>query len=142
MAIHGQCFCGAVRIRIDGTPTVQVYCHCESCRAWSGQPVTACVLFEHDDVHFVQGLDHVHRFSKKGDPEEGKFSCTRCGGSIGTFIPRTRQFDIFAGLLKDFTFQPTAHINYGEGVLHVRDGLPKFRDMPARAGGSGALMDE
>lgn len=142
MAIHGQCFCGAVQIAIDAPPVIQVYCHCTSCRQWSGQPVTACVLFDKAAVHFVKGLDRLHRFSRKGDPEEGKLACLTCGGSVGTYIPRSQQFDIFAGVLRDFTFAPTAHINYGERVFDVKDGLPKFRDMPERAGGSGEILAE
>ena len=37
----GGCFCGAVRIRVSGEPDAMVYCHCTSCRSWSGSPVHA-----------------------------------------------------------------------------------------------------
>jgi len=33
--------------------------------------------------------------------------------------------------------QAALHVNYQETVLHIPDGLPKFRDMPAEMGGSG-----
>jgi hypothetical protein len=34
------------------------------------------------------------------------------------------------------------HVNYQESVLPLRDGLPKFRDVPAEMGGSGVIMGE
>jgi hypothetical protein len=34
------------------------------------------------------------------------------------------------------------HINYAEPVLPMRDGLPKFKDVPAEFGGSGEQMAE
>lgn len=142
MAIHGQCFCGAVQIEIDGDPIHQVFCHCKSCREWSGQPVTASVMFARKDVHFVKGLDWLHRHTATGEAEEGRFSCVRCGGSVGAYAPKYGEFDIYAGVLRDFSFAPTSHINYGERVIDMPDGLPKFRDMPAQAGGSGALVKD
>jgi hypothetical protein len=59
---------------------------------------------------------------------------------VCTFLPRGRLYDIFEGVLADFKFQPTMHINYGERVLSIHDHLPKFRDMPERSGGSGELV--
>ena len=37
----GSCFCGAVRIEAEGAPEAMGYCHCRSCRSWSGGPVNA-----------------------------------------------------------------------------------------------------
>jgi hypothetical protein len=31
---RGRCFCGAVQLELSGEPSVQVYCHCSSCRGW------------------------------------------------------------------------------------------------------------
>jgi hypothetical protein len=33
-------------------------------------------------------------------------------------------------------------VNYQETVLHIHDGKPKFKDMPAEMGGSGTLLAE
>jgi hypothetical protein len=104
--------------------------------------VSACVLWPEDRVDVTSGRDKLHRFSITDHPEGGKFSCSNCGGAVGTFIPTARMYDIFAGLLDDFTFEPTMHINYGERVLSFPDSLPKFRDMPERSGGSGVLIGD
>jgi len=42
-----------------------------------------------------------------------------------------------AAILPTLKFNPSLHINYAETVLPMRDGLPKFKDVPAAFGGSG-----
>jgi hypothetical protein len=37
----GECFCGAVHVEVSGEPEAMGYCHCASCRSWSGGPVNA-----------------------------------------------------------------------------------------------------
>lgn len=44
MAYRGECFCGAVKIETTGEPEGMGYCHCRSCRSWSGGPVNAFTL--------------------------------------------------------------------------------------------------
>jgi hypothetical protein len=34
------------------------------------------------------------------------------------------------------------HVHYQETVLPMRDGKPKFKDIPAEMGGSGTLLPE
>ena len=51
-------------------------------------------------------------------------------------------FDVFSGLLSDLDFKPTVHINYENSVLPIRDGLPKFKDMPEDWGGSGEFLSD
>jgi hypothetical protein len=48
--------------------------------------------------------------------------------------------DVFAATLPTLKFSPGVHINYAETVLPMRDGLPKFKDVPPEFGGSGELM--
>jgi hypothetical protein len=44
--------------------------------------------------------------------------------------------------LPTLAFRPEVHLNYAETVLPMKDGLPKLRDFPAHAGGSGERMQE
>jgi hypothetical protein len=44
--------------------------------------------------------------------------------------------------LNGFSYKPTIHINYESKTVSVKDGLPKFKDMPEELGGSGATMPE
>jgi hypothetical protein len=34
------------------------------------------------------------------------------------------------------------HVHYQESVLRIKDGLPKFKDVPKELGGSGVSVDE
>jgi hypothetical protein len=50
--------------------------------------------------------------------------------------------DVYSGVIPDFQFRPGFHVNYGETVLPMRDGLPKFKDFPKDFGGSGIELPE
>jgi len=47
-----------------------------------------------------------------------------------------------AATIPEFPFKPGLHVNYAEKVLTLKDGLPKFKDMPKEMGGSGVLLAE
>jgi hypothetical protein len=50
--------------------------------------------------------------------------------------------DVYAAILRDFHFEPELHAHYGEKVVTMRDGLPKYLDIPAEMGGSGQLVPD
>jgi hypothetical protein len=56
--------------------------------------------------------------------------------------PTLNKMDVFAAILPDLPFVPQVHLNYAETVLPMRDGLPKLKDFPAEAGGSGETVPE
>ena len=142
MAYHARCACGAVQLKADGEPVVQCYCHCNSCRSFTGSPVSTPVLWPKANIHFTAGEDKLKRYSKSGHPEGGRYSCSICNGVVGAYLADADLFDIFSGLLSDLDFKPTVHINYENVVLPIRDGLPKFKNMPEDWGGSGELFEE
>jgi hypothetical protein len=125
---------------VTGAPVVQGYCHCGSCRAWTAQPVTAYALWPAPKVAVIAGAEHM-----ASAPRNDTLSlhyCARCGGNLMTQSSSTGLFDVYPMILDGFDFAPQAHVNYGERVLAIRDGLPKFRDMPDTAGGSGEIVAE
>jgi hypothetical protein len=56
--------------------------------------------------------------------------------------PQMGLIDVYAATLPELKFSPGLHVNYAETVLPMRDGLPKFKDIPAELGGSGELMQD
>jgi hypothetical protein len=56
--------------------------------------------------------------------------------------PSEGLIDVMASLMADFPFIPTEHVHYAERVMDVRDGLPKYRDLPEQWDGSGELIPE
>ena len=49
---------------------------------------------------------------------------------------------MYAAVIPELPFRPQLHVNYGERVLRVADGLPKQNDLPKDMGGSGTLLPE
>ena len=136
----GSCFCGAVEISVSGAPAAMGYCHCESCRHWSAGPVNAFTLWPVDNVQITRGAGELGSFPKS-DRSHRKW-CQKCGGHVMTEHPQWKLMDVYAAVLRNFDFKPGMHVNYGERVLRVRDGLPKLRDFPKEMGGSGESLEE
>jgi hypothetical protein len=136
----GSCFCGAVKFAVSGEPAGMGYCHCESCRQWSAGPVNAFTLWSPESVKITQGADNIGAYNKT--PQSSRKWCKNCGGHIFTEHPEWGVTDVYAAVLPQLPFQPGVHVNYQETVLHVRDGLPKMKDMPAEMGGSGDTLAE
>lgn len=140
MAHTGTCFCGAVTLEVTGAPEAMGYCHCSSCRSWSGGPVNAFSLWKPGMVRVTAGAEHIATFQKT------KFSqrqyCSKCGGHLMTNHPPIGLVDVFAATLPTMAFKPAVHVNYAETVLRMRDGLPKLKDFPTEFGGSGEAIAE
>lgn len=139
-ANRGRCFCGAVEIEVAGAPVDMGYCHCRSCRSYSGAPVTTFKLFHADQVKVVKGAEHIAGFAR-GEMSHRRH-CRLCGGHLMTLHPEMGFTDVQAEILPGIPFRPTVHLNYVQTVFPIRDGLTKLRDFPAEAGGSGELMPE
>ncbi len=136
----GTCFCGAVEIRVRGEPAGMGYCHCRSCRSWSGGPVNAFTLWPEGAVEVTKGAEHLSTYHKT-DLTHRQY-CTKCGGHVMARHPPLQLIDVFAATIPDLPFVPGVHVNYSETVLPMRDGLPKLRDFPAELGGSGEQVPE
>ena len=139
-AYRGACFCGAVQIEASGQPLEMLYCHCQGCRSWSGAPVVAFSLWRAEQVVVIRGEELLGGSNKTGMSDR-RF-CTRCGGAVMVGHPALGFADVPAAMLPTLPFTPEIHLNYAETVLPMRDGLPKLRDFPAHAGGSGQLIPE
>ena len=141
MATHkGECFCGAVQIEVTGEPEAMGYCHCRSCRSWSGGPVNAFSLWKPDAVQVTAGADHVATFAKT--PMSERKHCSKCGGHLMANHPPLQMVDVFSATIPTLKFVPGVHVNYGESVLPMKDGLTKFNDFPSEFGGSGKTIAE
>src|ERR1700757_4331579 len=98
------------------------YCHCSSCRSWSGGPINAFSLWKPEAVRITSGAEHVATFQKT-EVSQRQY-CAKCGGD----------------LMSKFT--PGVHVNDAQTVLPMRDGIPKLRDFPKEFGGSGEVVPD
>jgi hypothetical protein len=115
----GSCFCGAVEFTVTGDPVAMGYCHCKDCRHWSAGPVNGFSLWKPDAV-----------------------KVTKCADNIFTDHPPMGLYDVYASVLPDLPFKPALHVFYGDTVLHIHDGVPKWKDMPKEMGGSGQSLPD
>jgi hypothetical protein len=136
----GSCFCGAVEVEVQGEPAGMGYCHCQSCRSWSGGPVNAFSLWPPNAVSVKKGAESLATFTK--NPSSERQYCAKCGGHLMTNHPGLGLVDVFAATIPTLDFQPGLHVNYQETVLRMKDGLPKMKDFPAEFGGSGETLPE
>jgi len=134
------CFCGAVELEATGKPVFAGYCHCGDCQAWSAAPINAFSLWKSDSVRVIKGEADIGTFHKTENSYR-KF-CKVCGGHVMTDHPRMRLVDVYANLLRGYTHVPTLHANYASKMVSVRDGLPKYKDLPAELGGSGETLPD
>ena len=136
----GSCFCGAVRFTVSGAPVAMGYCHCESCRHWSGGPVNAFTLWKPDAVRITQGAENIETFNKTA--HSFRKWCKTCGGHVFAEHPGMGLTDVFAASIPEFPFKAGVHVHYQESVLPIKDGVTKLKDVPKEMGGSGAHMAE
>ncbi len=104
MKYQGSCFCGAVGLEVTGAPEAMGYCHCQSCRSWSGGPVNAFSLWKPDAVRVTSGAEHIATFTKT--PLSERKYCTKCGGHLMANHPPLGLVDVFAATIPDPRFCP------------------------------------
>jgi hypothetical protein len=116
------------------------YCHCSSCRSWSGGPVNAFTLWKPENFQVTRGAEQLRKFQKTAMSERNY--CGKCGGHVLVQHPTLGLTDVFASMLPTLAFKPALHLNYVETVLPMKDGLPKLKDFPKEVGGSGETVAE
>jgi len=129
-----------VQFTVQGEPAGMGYCHCDSCRQWSAGPVNAFTLWHPESLKIARGADNIGTYNKT--PISYRKWCKTCGGHVFTDHPGMKLVDVYAAVIPDFPYQPGIHVNYQETKLHIKDGLPKMKDMPKEMGGSGVSLTE
>ncbi|MFT4583441.1 MAG: hypothetical protein ACI915_003675 [Gammaproteobacteria bacterium] len=140
MAEKGACFCGAIEFEVTGEAQVMGFCHCDDCTKWAGAPISAFSLWPSDGVSVTKGADNIGSFAKT-DNSHRKF-CKTCGGHVFTDHPGLSMHDVYLNTVPGVAHKPTLHVFYGEKTVAMKDGLPKFKDMPAEFGGSGDTLPD
>lgn len=66
LPLHGGCFCGAVRYRLDGAPLLVHVCHCHDCQTRSGSVYALIVLVRTADLSVSGPLRTARRTTGRG----------------------------------------------------------------------------
>src|SRR4029453_6197932 len=110
MSYAGSCFCGAVKLEVTGSPEAMGFCHCNSCRSWSGGPVNAFTLWKPAAGQVQLGAEHVATFQKT--PLSERQYCKKCGGHLMTNHPTLGLVDVFAAKIPTLDFKRGVALTY------------------------------
>jgi hypothetical protein len=123
--ITGHCLCGDIQYQLNGEVVWSGYCHCESCRRFTGSVVTNWLGAKDTDLVFTKGQPTTFN---TGSVTRG--FCSNCGSSLtyqATHFPNYVQVHI--GSLKNpNSLAPEAHVHFAEKVewFDVADQLQRF----------------
>jgi len=125
--LAGGCACGAVRYRLASAPYDAGWCHCETCRRWSGAPAIAFATVPLSDFHVEAGAESLGRFETKLGGE--RTFCARCGSTLTMHVPhQPDEIDVALGSLdQPDRVSPGFHIFFADKVawFDPGDDLPR-----------------
>lgn len=76
--LEGGCLCGAIRYRVEGSPSSVSICHCRSCRRASGAPAVGWFVVSRAQFKLLSGVPAICQSSK---PVHRGF-CRQCGTQL------------------------------------------------------------
>lgn len=132
---RARCHCGAVCYEVGADPVDAKLCHCRTCQTLHGAPMQWAAIFHKRHVRMLRGIEHLRFYSAVLDRPERvspcKVSCALCGTPIADegrrmWLAFPTLFDFGAKGQVPEAFRPTCHIFYGQRVVDVDDGLPKW----------------
>lgn len=131
-----SCWCGKVKLEYHGNPFDAKHCHCDACKKLHGAPFQWACLFFKNQVRLHHSTDPLYLdfFStQQRDSEHNvpcKLSCRQCrsplfdeGRRVVLAYPSSFSFKD-RKVPKEFA--PSCHIFYGESIIEIDDGIPKW----------------
>jgi hypothetical protein len=124
-ALHGRCFCGAVKIATSAAPFQVSWCHCRDCRRQTGAPAVVWAGFRTEQVTFEGAPKR-----RKSSEQVVRSFCVECGTPIsyehdelaGELYIHAGLFDEADRLVPDRHGYVTSKLFW----IHLDDGLSKF----------------
>jgi len=130
----GRCLCGKLTYRVTGPTVWSGYCHCGSCRRFTGSVVTNWLGISEEHLEFDGEPPAYYR-----DGGVTRGFCPACGSSLTYASERFPGYvQLHLGSLDEpESIRPLAHVHFAEKVVwfEIDDDLPRY-------GGSAAEADE
>jgi hypothetical protein len=129
----GRCLCGKLSYRVTGPAVWSGYCHCSSCRRFTGSVVTNWLGISEEHLEFDGDTPACYR-----DGGVTRGFCPDCGSSLTHASERFPGYvQLHLGSLDEpGRVRPLAHVHHGEkiGWFEIDDELPRFEASAADAG--------
>ncbi len=124
-ALHGRCFCGAIRFQASNAPFQVSWCHCRDCRRQTGAPAVVWAGFDAGHVAFAGAPGR-----RQSSPHITRAFCAECGTPISYEDERLPgEIYIHAGLFDEADrLVPDRHAYVTSKLfwLHLEDGLTQL----------------
>ncbi|MEC4724966.1 GFA family protein [Shewanella sp. D64] len=105
----GKCLCGEISIRIKGSISDIIHCHCSLCRKNSGTAYATNGFINSADFEILTGAKNLTSFSFK--PGRNRHFCSECGSPVFSSNEEDpNRLRIRLGILdSDITERPISH---------------------------------
>ena len=84
-----RCCCRACKIEVEGEPTLNAICNCQSCKRRTGSAFGWSAYFRNDGIKHHRG--ELRAYEVKGPPATTRWFCANCGTTMfwdgGDFMP-------------------------------------------------------
>jgi hypothetical protein len=132
MTITGECFCGEVKYRIEGSLRDARSCHCSRCRKAFSSQASAYALVDPKDFEWVSGEDLLTSYV--GEQGFGLQFCSKCGSTLCGIFDGSVHGVTLGCVNGDPEIEIVRHIFVGskanweiipEGLLQYQKGVPE-----------------
>ncbi|CAN9079416.1 unnamed protein product [Alternaria alternata] len=104
---EANCHCGKVQYQLSRRePLDSKLCHCTTCQTQHAAPFQWAAIFHKDDINFTNGHHDLEWYDPTDKSIEHKLPC------------KTDEDKAY--------FKPRCHMFYGQRVMDIPDGLPKW----------------
>ncbi|PNS16537.1 hypothetical protein CAC42_271 [Sphaceloma murrayae] len=132
---EGSCHCGRVKYQLSREePLSSKFCHCTTCQTQHAAPFQWAAIFHKEDIKFSHGHHDLEWYDPTDKSIEHKLPCkVRCSFCHSPIMDEGRNMILLFPTLIHFkteqekaNFKPQMHMFYGERVVDIPDGLPKW----------------
>ncbi|KAK6438379.1 hypothetical protein LTR95_005417 [Oleoguttula sp. CCFEE 5521] len=132
---EASCHCGKVTYQLSReAPLDSKLCHCTTCQTQHAAPFQWAAIFHKDDINFTKGHHDLEWYDPTDKSIEHKLPCkVRCSFCHSPIMDEGRNMILLFPTLVHFkneqekkNFKPRCHMFYGQRVMDIPDGLPKW----------------
>ncbi|KAF2402924.1 hypothetical protein EJ06DRAFT_472823 [Trichodelitschia bisporula] len=132
---EASCHCGKVKYQLSRQePLDSKLCHCTTCQKQHAAPFQWAAIFHKEDINFTHGHHNLEWYDPTEKSVDHKLPCkVRCSYCHSPIMDEGRNMILLFPSLIDLQtdedkafFKPRCHMFYGQRVMDIPDGLPKW----------------